>query len=131
MKSALGIIFLACVPFTVAGDGVYPWLSTAVEETLESRIPTPPNYQRVNQEPKGYGQWLRGLPLLPGRPAVKLYNGAVKWNQRAHFAVMDIDVGKKDLQQCADAVMRLRAEYLYSKGGQIAFNFTNGQAAAW
>ena len=30
--------------------------------------------------------------------------------------MLDISVGKKNLQQCADAVMRLRAEYLYAKG---------------
>lgn len=35
-----------------------------------------------------------------------LYNGSQKPNQSVHYAVFDIDVGKEDLQQCADAVMR-------------------------
>jgi hypothetical protein len=43
-----------------------------------------------------------------------LYDGSLKRNQDAQFAVLNIPVGHKDLQQCADAVMRLRAEYLYS-----------------
>ncbi|MBC7937142.1 MAG: hypothetical protein H7Y86_17485, partial [Rhizobacter sp.] len=45
---------------------------------------------------------------------VYLYDGSVKPNQSAQFAVLDISVGNKDLQQCADAVMRLRAEYFFS-----------------
>ncbi len=37
-------------------------------------------------------------------------------------------VGKRDLQQCADAVMRLRAEYLLSvkADDKIAFHATDG-----
>lgn len=35
-----------------------------------------------------------------------MYNVAEKQNQQAQFAVLDISVGNKNLQQCADAVMR-------------------------
>lgn len=67
------------------------------------------------------------MPLKPGKPDVRLYNGSLKSNQAAHHAVLDIDTGTRNLQQCADAVIRLRAEYLYSnkKYDSIHFDFTD------
>jgi hypothetical protein len=78
--------------------------------------------------PGSFAEWLRHLPLKPGRPDVVLHNGSLKQNQLVHHAIVDIDAGTTDLQQCADAVMRLRAEYLYSKSrfGEISFNYTSG-----
>jgi hypothetical protein len=71
--------------------------------------------------------------LKPDGTPVLLYNGGPKATQAVHAAVVEISTGTKDLQQCADAVMRLRAEYLYANGQQdaIAFNFTNGFRATW
>jgi hypothetical protein len=57
-----------------------------------------------------------------------LYNHERKFRQDVHAAVLDLSVGQKDLQQCADAVMRLRAEYLFGTGkmDSIHFRYTNG-----
>jgi hypothetical protein len=43
--------------------------------------------------------------------------------------VIDIDTGNRDLQQCADAIMRLRGEYLLGSGRarDIGFNDTRGK----
>lgn len=73
-----------------------------------------------------FAAWLRALKLKPAGRAVHLYTGALKARQDVHAAIIDIDVGTKDLQQCADAVMRLRAEWLFATGRarEIAFNDT-------
>lgn len=71
------------------------------------------------------------MPLLPSKSPVHTFDGRLNPRQDVHAAVLDISVGRKDLQQCADAVMRLRAEYLFARGryDDIHFNFTNGFTA--
>ena len=57
------------------------------------------------------------------------YNGQPVKNQFGCYAVLDIEVGTRDLLQCADAVMLLRAEYLYSQKryNEIHFNSVAGK----
>lgn len=98
----------------------------AEENKVESRFSTPQGYKRIQAD--GFATYLRSLQLQPHGKAVHLYNGTLKRRQDVHAAVIKMDVGTKDLQQCADAVMRLRAEYLYHfrQYDEIHFNFTNG-----
>lgn len=111
----------------------HPWTDASEHESVASRFPPPAGCSRIDVGRDGFGAWLRGLPLRPGRPDVLLHDGRKKANQNAHAAVLLVDVGKRDLQQCADAVIRLRAEYLYAAGrrDEIQFRFTSGDAAAW
>ena len=113
----------------------FPWLpaSTGKKESLKQRIPLPEGYERVPVRPGSFAHWLRNLPLKSGKPPIFLYDGTKKGNQSVHYAVINIDTGIKDLQQCADAIIRLRAEYLYSlkKYKEIHFNFTSGDIAAF
>lgn len=101
--------------------------------SLQNRIEPPKGYGREGVAAGSFAEWLRGFPLKSGFPSVKLYNGQLKSNQSAQYAVLDIDAGEGDLQQCADAVMRLRAEYLYAakRYDAICFNYTNGFKAAY
>ena len=89
-------------------------------------IETPNGFSRV--EVTGFGQYLRNLPLKPEGTKVKLYDGSTKYWQGGAYAVVDMEIGKSDLQQCADAVIRLRAEYLWHarRYSDIHFNFTSG-----
>lgn len=112
----------------------YPWTKLYnVVQSIGNRIPAPAGYKRLPAPEGSFATWLRGLPLKPGRPDVLLYNGEPKGYQGAQHAVLDMDVGDKDLQQCADAVMRLRAEYLFSRKDfeSIHFNFTSGDKCDW
>ncbi len=112
----------------------YPWIEQIDEANrLDARVAPPPGFQRVACEEGSFAAWLRGLPLKVGTPQVLLFDGRPKANQQAHEAVVDIDVGKRDLQQCADAAIRLRAEYLFSRGetARIAFHFTSGDEASF
>jgi hypothetical protein len=105
--------------------------TTPTSNALKDRINPPDGFERIKAKAGSFAEYLRNLKLKPGKPPVLLYNGIKKSNQQAHFAIVDIDVGKKDLQQCADAVIRLRAEYLYQaqRFKDIHFNFTSGDRA--
>lgn len=131
MILSLLVIFITIVPHGVT-QNIYSWLSDSTSfEILPEQIKAPDGYYRINVESNSFEDWLRHLPLFENHPPVYLYDGRKKSNQNAHYAVVNIDVGNRDLQQCADAVIRLRAEYLYSIGDYetIHFNFTSGDTA--
>lgn len=95
--------------------------------TIESRFNVPNGFERTTVEPNSFEAYLQSLPLKPDGSQVHYYDGRTKSNN-VYAAVVDLEIGKRDLHQCADAVMRLRAEYLWhaKKYDQIHFNFTNG-----
>jgi hypothetical protein len=101
--------------------------------TIVTRFSPPEGYQRIEADSNSFAFYLRYLPLKPAGTKVKYYDGRTKYNSHVAAAVIDIPVGNKDLQQCADAVIRLRAEYLRNsdREDEIVFNFTNGTPASW
>lgn len=96
--------------------------------TIKSRFNPPSGFDRKNYAENSFEHYLQNLPLLADGTKVLLYNGVLKGYQGAHEAVVDVNVGKRDLQQCADAIMRLRGEYLFAQNNlaDLHFNFTNG-----
>jgi len=96
--------------------------------TIATRFRVPVGFGRTAYAADAFGHYLQQQPLQADGSEVRLFNGELKGNQTAHAAVLDVDVGSRDLQQCADAIMRLRAEYLLAakRYEDIHFNFVNG-----
>lgn len=96
--------------------------------TLDTRILAPEGYTRMQSDADKLTGFIRNLPLKEDGSKVLQYNGKPISNQDNHVAVFDIDTGKKDLQQCADSVIRIYAEYFWSTNeyDKIAFHLTSG-----
>jgi len=102
-------------------------LANPDNSTIKTRFNPPVGFHRKTQSPGSFASYLQGLTLKPEGSQVKYYNGQEKKNQ-VYAAVINMDIGQKDLQHCADAIIRLKAEYLYTRGefDKISFPLTNG-----
>lgn len=97
------------------------------------RIQAPKGYDWITEERGSFGEFLQNTKLKKTGSEILDFRQNPINNQSEHVAIMDYDIGEKDLQQCADAVIRLRAEYLYQQKrfDDISFHFTNGDAFSW
>lgn len=124
------ILFLSLVFYLFScGNSKKSELINPVAKEINMRFLSPENYARVEiKDSNSFESYLRNLPLKPEGAKVKHFDGTEKNKENVYVAVVDLGIGTKDLHQCADAVMRLRAEYLFGqkKYEQIHFNFTNG-----
>ncbi|MRX69896.1 protein of unknown function (4846) [Flavobacterium resistens] len=102
--------------------------SNLLENTIQQRFQLPQGFVREEESKTSFDYFLRNLPLKPLGSNVLYFDGTIKPNRNVYEAVVDLPIGKQDLHQCADAVMRLRADYFYSQKqyDKIHFNFTNG-----
>lgn len=103
------------------------------KNTVLERFSAPENYVWVEEKPNSFGYFIENFKLKPYGTKILKYDGTPIVTQNLHEAVFDISVGTKDLQQCADAVIRLRAEYLKSIGkeDEIGFHYTSGDFLKW
>jgi len=101
--------------------------------TIKDRFQAPAGCARVVAASDSFAAYLRHLPLKPHGSVVKLFDGRFKPNHGVYVAVVDLPIGRRDLHQCADAVIRLRAEYLFAQGRytDIRFRFASGFMAEY
>lgn len=103
------------------------------KNTIKERFPAPEGYTWVEEKPDSFGYFIENFKLKPYGSQILTYDGTPIAAQDLHEAVFDIDTGTKDLQQCADAAIRLRAEYLFAakRFDEIKFHFTSGDLVSW
>lgn len=101
--------------------------------TVKTRFSPPENYSWTEEKPNSFGEFLLNFPLKKYDAKILKYDGTPITTQSLHEAVYDIDIGNKDLQQCADSVIRMYAEFLWKhhREDEIAFHFTNGDLVKW
>ena len=100
------------------GDSSYPVPETT--HTMWDRFTHSSlrGFTQFAAEPESWCEWLRLLPLAaPGTP-VKNYRGeiVVPGDDEHLAAVVAIDIGNRDIQQSADVILRLFAEWRWFVG---------------
>ena len=105
----------------------------ARKSKILTRFTPPEGFFWVKETPGSFGEYLVNFPLHPPNFPIRDYRKVPVDSQNKHIALLKIDVGDKDLQQCADAWMRLYSEYLWTQKrfDEIGFEFTSGQFFAW
>lgn len=101
--------------------------------SLSTRIMTPTGYTRTPSEEGSLTEFLRNYALKDDGSKVLLYDGTEKEKQTSHMAVFALPLEAKNLQQYADSVMRVYAEY-YLKQKQyekIIFGYSDGFKAEY
>lgn len=103
------------------------------KNTIKERYDVPEGYERVRMDENSFGEFLRNSKLEKYGEKVKYYDGRTKDKANVYDSVFDVDIGDRDLHQCADAVMLLRAEYLYQnkRYDEISFEFVDGFKAEY
>ena len=101
--------------------------------TVYDRIKVPKNYKRNPLVTGSFEAYVNTYPLKEANAKVINYDGTPYVYQQGHVGVLEVPVPSNGLQQCADALMRLRAEYLWeqNKKEDIGFNFTSGHYCSW
>jgi len=123
------MLFFSCNEVSVSEVRSQPGIVNVPSDEMPAsinKIPVPEGFHEISDAENDFSIWLGKVSLKKDR-TVYLYDGTLKQNQMAQYAVLDISVGDKNLQQCADAVMRLRAEFLFAKRDFEKISFSDNE----
>lgn len=101
--------------------------------SIKTRITIPDSYTRVTTQVGTFSHYIQNYQLKTADAQVVNYTGKPYIFQQGHVGVLDVPVPSNGLQQCADALIRLRSEYLWdqNKKQEIGFKFTSGHYCSW
>lgn len=101
--------------------------------TIATRVNIPDGFKRVKYAKGSFQDYLRNYSLKPFGSKIINYDNSEYFWQRGHIGILDVPVPKNGLQQCADALIRVRSEYLWdtNQKNKIGFNFTSGHYCSW
>ncbi len=110
----------------------YPWERRRKDyESLATRVhPPPPGFVRQTVKRGTWPWWLRHLPVLVSAEPLRYFDGTIASKDLSRIAaIVDLDTGTRDLQQCMDVLVRLRAEYMMAagRGNSISFRYVGGR----
>ena len=101
--------------------------------TIRSRVNPPEGFSRVKYPDGSFENYLRNYKLKAYGSKIINYDQSEYFWQQGHIGILEIPVPKNGLQQCADALIRVRSEYLWehNRKGEIGFQFTSGHYCSW
>ncbi len=99
----------------------------ALAETVREAFPPPQGAERAAAD--RFGEYLRDLRVRPPDVPVREWGGGAVVGH--HARVIDLPVVDGDLQQCADSIIRVRAEWQKSTGQTVMFHATSGDPMPW
>ncbi|MCT4631024.1 DUF4846 domain-containing protein, partial [Winogradskyella sp.] len=101
--------------------------------TIKSRVNIPKGYKRAAYPKGSFEDYLRHYKLKPFGSKIINYDNSEYFWQGGHIGILEVPVPKNGLQQCADALIRIRSEYLWdnNRKNEIGFNFTSGHYCSW
>ena len=118
---------------TVAAIIEKPNLVNKDSLTIQTRVNAPNGYKCVVYSETSFEDYRRTYKLKPFRSKIINYDNTEYFWQGGHIGILEIPVPKNGLLQCADALLRIRSEYLWdnNRKAEIGFNFTSGHYCSW